>query len=307
MKATLIYNTNARATGQVSEESLQDALRDAGYEPVYQRTESEYDLDGALASCDGGLVVTVGGDGTVRAVATRLLGRDVKLSLIPLGTANNIARTFGIEGDPHDIISALADPFECDFDVGKVTTPWGEHYFLEAMGFGFYADTLAEYGPDQPKSILRAIAAFTKTLPEYDPKPFEMALDGQDISGDYLLVEVLNTTAFGPRLRVAPKADTGDGLFEVIRIQAQERDNFFSYIMSIVAEELDELPSVVATQGRRLELAWKGFPLHIDGEVHPNLRERPSARRRRAATRGAKVVAEVLPQALKFWLPHEPM
>jgi diacylglycerol kinase family enzyme len=306
MKATLVYNSNARATSQVTTDEMQDALRRAGYEPVYTPTQTEDELDGALADADGGLVLAVGGDGTVRAVALRLLERDVKLALVPMGTANNIARTFGINGEPLQMIAALSDPFKCQFDVGKVTTPWGVDYFLEAMGFGFYADTLSEYGPDQPKSILRAIGAFTKTLPDYRPKRFQMAVDGEDISGEYMLVEVLNTTAFGPRLRVAPQADTGDGLFEVIRIRAQERESFVGYVTSLLAEELEDLPSVDVSQCKKLELTWGGFPLHIDGVVHPTQTERPSARRRQQQSGNRTVAVEVIPQALEFWLPHEP-
>ena len=306
MKATLIYNSNARLTHTITAEEIQSALHAAGYSPVYTPTTSVQDLDSALANVDDGLVVAAGGDGTVRAVATRLLERDVALTILPLGTANNIARTFDISGTPLEIIDNLAQPFKCRFDVGRVETPWGIDYFLEAMGVGFYAEALATYGPEKPKSVLRAVQAFTTTIPDYRAKPFRMTLDEKDISGNYLLVEVLNTTAFGPRLRVAPKADTADGLFEVIRIRQGEQDNFARYMMSLFAEELGQLPSVEVSQGSRLELNWAGFPLHVDGEVHPELRERPSARPRLDDPREAKVIAEVIPQALEFWLPHEP-
>lgn len=308
MKATLIYNDNARQTHTISTDEIQKTLRAAGFQPVYTPTMSVHDLDSALAEADGGLVVVAGGDGTVRAAATRLLGRDVKLSILPLGTANNIARTFGIDAPPQEILEALADPYPCTFDMGRVETPWGTHYFLEALGFGFYADTLAAFGPEaqEEKSILKAIGAVARTIPDYESHPFSLCLDGADISGDYLLVEVLNTPAFGPRLKVAPRADTGDGLFEIIRIQEEERENFVSYMMSLFAEELDELPSVQASQGRRLEVKWFGFPLHIDGEIHPHIDMRPSAREQRGQPANQRIVVEVIPQALEFWLPHEP-
>lgn len=302
MKATLIYNQNARQTDQVTVGALQNALQAAGYHPVYTPTMSEEDLEAALADADGGLVVASGGDGTVRAVATRLLGRDAVLSILPLGTANNIARTLGIEGDPLELISRLAEPVKRAFDVGRVTAPWGAHYFLEALGFGFYADTLEAYEPEKEKSILRAVRAFTQTLPDYQARPFTMFLDGQEISGDFLLVEVLNTTAFGPRLKVAPEADVADGLFEVIRVRSQEQDSFVRYMLSLVTEELDELPSVEVSRGSRLEIMWTGFPLHVDGELHPDNVGRPVG----SAGEEAKLLVEVMPQALEFWLPTRP-
>jgi len=298
MKATLIYNRNARQTDQVSVDALQDALQVAGYHPVYTPTMNEDDVEAALADAAGGLIVAAGGDGTVRAVATRLLGRDAFLSILPLGTANNIARTLGIEGDPLDLIARLAEPISCPFDVGRVAAPWGTHYFLEALGFGFYADTLVAYEPEKDKSILRAVRAFTQTLPDYQARPFTMRLDGKEISGNFLLVEVLNTTAFGPRLKVAPEANVADGLFEVIRVRARQRDNFFRYMLSLVAEELNELPSVEVSQGSRLEVRWTGFPMHVDGELHPD-----NAGPEDGTVKEAKLLVEVLPQALEFWLP----
>lgn len=298
MKATLIYNQNARQTGNVSVDVLQEALKAAGYFPIYTPTVREEDLDEALANANGGLVVTAGGDGTVRAVAIRLLDRDVALSILPLGTANNIARTLGVEGDPLELIAGLTEPERCPFDVGRVTAPWGVHFFLEALGFGFYADTLVAYEPEKEKSILRAVSAFTQTLPDYKAQPFSMVLDGEAISGDFLLVEVLNTTAFGPRLKVAPEADVGDGLFEVIRVRAQERESFVQYMLSLVVEELDELPSVEVSRGHRLEVDWTGFPVHVDGDLHPDQKEEPGR-----GDEEARLLIEVMPQALEFWLP----
>lgn len=300
MKATLIYNQNARHTDKVRVDTLQEGLKAVGYYPVYTPTMREEDLDGALARVDGGLVVAAGGDGTLRAVATRLLGRDVALSVLPLGTANNIARTLGVDGEPLELIAGLAEPNRCAFDVGRVTAPWGVHYFLEALGFGFYADTLVAYEPEKEKSILRAVRAFTQTLPDYEAQPFTMALDGEDISGDFLLVEVLNTTAFGPRLKVAPEADVADGLFEVVRVRARERESFVQYVLSLVAEELDELPSVEVSRGSRLEVAWTGFSVHVDGELHPDDEEQRACGNQSGKE---KLLVEVMPQALEFWLP----
>lgn len=301
MKATLIYNQNARSTDDHSVEILQDALHAAGYDPVYTPTEKEEDLDSALAGAEGSLVVAAGGDGTLRAVARRLLGRSSPIAILPLGTANNIARNFNIDGDPLDLIAALANPFRCRFDVGKVETPWGTDYFLEALGVGFYADTLAAYGSNEEKSLLRALGAFARTLPNYQARTLTMTLDGEDAGGDYLLVEVLNTTAFGPRLKVAPRADSGDGLFEIVRIRADAREGFLRYMASLVAEDLDELPSVETSTARRLELHWTDFPVHVDGTLYPPESDEPAP-----LSDQPRIVAEVLPHALELWLPHDP-
>ncbi len=163
MKATLIFNKNAGGTSQYTPEELVGGLAEAGYEAVYRETGSEEELDEVLSSVEG-LVVAAGGDGTLRAVALRLVGQDTPLSLLPLGTANNIGRAFGIGGRPQEIVRALENPRKRKFDIGRVTAPWGEEYFLEGMGYGFFADALALYDPEQDKSILRSVSTFAQTL-----------------------------------------------------------------------------------------------------------------------------------------------
>lgn len=300
MQATLIYNPNSGGTGAIPPEELLQALREAGYEPRYEATETEEELDALLAGVEG-LVVTAGGDGTVHAVGKRLVNKKVPLLPLPLGTANNIATSLGLEGDPLELIAGLARPRRHYFDVGLVHFPWGQEYFLEAMGYGFYADTLATYEPERGKSVLRGLTALTETLSAQRSYACPLFLDGRDISGEYVMVEVLNTPSFGPWLKMAPNADLEDGLLEVIAISHQDRDSLLDYVGGILNESIDQLSSVSRQRGRVLEFTWTGFALHVDGEVRPDwIRSQPEGA---AATDPAPIRVELRPRALEFWLP----
>jgi diacylglycerol kinase (ATP) len=310
LKATLIYNPNSGGTSRVTPEELSDALSLAGYQPVYRSTSSEEDLDHALAG-NHGLVVVAGGDGTVRGVATRLIGKDIPLAVVPSGTANNIARAVGIESNPLDVIAGLQQPVRRYFDVGRVQAPWGEDYFLEAAGFGLYASTLAAYRPEDGKSVLRSIEALSQTLGTFDAPHSRLVLDGEDLSGAYLLVEALNTPAFGPRIKVAPEANPSDGLLEVFRIRDDERPGLLRSLTGLLREELKELPGVEMNQGSRLEIGWTGFPFHVDGEVRPvvltNQDDREPVSSLNPLSPGGidlTICVEVLPKALEIWFPY---
>jgi diacylglycerol kinase family enzyme len=312
MKATLIYNTNAGGKTKYTPELLQDALKEAGYRPVYRATSSEKDLDGILNEDLDGLVVAAGGDGTVRAVATRLLDREnVPLAILPMGTANNLCRSLGVEGSILEIIDGLKNPRKFMYDVGYVQAPWGEDYFLEGAGFGFFADVLATYDPDQGKSIFRGIVTLAETLSTYATYAPLVRVDDEVIVGNFLLVEVLNTKAVGPRLQFAPQADPGDGLFEVVRVYERHEEGFLTYMRHMLTENLDELTSYEVSQGRKLEIEWTGFRFHIDGEVRPSTNKRPPdytpASGIRPLLRGASkstLLIEILPQVLELWLPQ---
>jgi diacylglycerol kinase family enzyme len=306
MLATLIFNPAARGSGVTTPEELLDALANVGLEAKHRPTKTEADLDRLRRDISGPIIV-VGGDGAFRAVATRVLDKDVTLTVIPTGTANNIARTLGIIGKPTEIIAGLSDRRELALDVGRVRTPWGQDFFLEGAGFGLFAETLAEYDPSEGKSILRAIKALTETLMTRRPRHFQLLLDGRNISGEYMMVEALNTTAIGFRLKLAPDARPSDGLLDVVRIREEQRPALLKYATAMLREELEELPAVEVDRGRRLTIAWDGFPMHVDGIVRNAPTEVSEAAVAPPTTdvepAESLVAVEILPAALKLWLP----
>lgn len=311
MQALLIYNPNAGAINNhhLEPEDITDALREAGYYPVYHATEQEDDLDQILKDAQG-LVVSAGGDGTLRAVATRLIGRGIPIAPLPMGTANNICRALNVTGDPLEIIAALGQPVRRQFDVGMVRFPWGKEYFLEAMGFGFYADALAAYRPKNGKSVSRSVSSLLDTLRNFQPHPCQISMDGRELSGEYLNIEILNTDSFGPRIKIAPEARFDDGLLDAVLIRPDERDNALDYISQLVKGDLNSLPSVQGIQGHRLDFMWGGdFPLHIDGEVRPQgFQAAPfesSSEHEPLKARKAWVNVEAIPGALEFWLSEQ--
>lgn len=309
MKTTLIYNQQAGNTQQAEPNQILEALSQIGFEPVYHPTTTEQDLDDVLSEAKD-LVVVAGGDGSLRAVAIRLLGKGIKITPLPMGTANNIARMLALPSNPLDIISGLADPVERDMDVGCVITMQKTFYFLEAMGIGVFADGMHKYNPENGKSILRSIQSARETLREYQPKFFHLNLDGEDFSGSYLLVEVMNTPTVGFRYRLAPEAKADDGLFDLVLIHASQREKYMRFVAGVLTASLEKLPVVGVHKGSRLEIAWRGFPLHMDGEViagldkvnedellkvdQPNLLD----------VAGPYLRVELLPKAVHFLVPR---
>ena len=311
MRATLIYNENSGGARQTSADKLLSLLEAQGFEPVYQATSSEEELDPILDKIDG-LVVSVGGDGTHRAVVTRMINKGASLAMIPCGTANNIARSLDISGSPEELIQALENPIHCKFDVGHVISPFGEDYFLEAIGCGLFADILYDYNPEKGKSVLRALKTINDVLLGYDPKHLEVRLDGESLEGHYIGLEVLNTKATGPRLKLAPNADPCDGTLDVVCVSPPKNVSLFDYIAAILSDGFDKLENVTVLKGKTLELAWDGEPFHLDDELRPQpdkpdssqapaLGARPDSQTKTAG----KITVEILPAAIDLWLPQK--
>jgi diacylglycerol kinase (ATP) len=293
--ATLIYNANAGNSAGMEPDALQAMLLDAGLEPVYHATERAEELDEIFAATEG-VVVVAGGDGTIREVAKRLHGKGRPITILPLGTANNTARTLGVEGTVKQIIAGLTHPRNVPLDLARARGPWGEEIVLEGAGLGLFANVLSAYRPDEGKSLLRAVGVAANTLGTDAPVRCRLELDGMVLDGEYLLVEIMNMRAIGPRLTVAPDADPGDGLLDLVLVKHENRDALFSYLRGLMTGGLSELPSVDVRRGRILRVNWRGSAFHVDGmSLCDEARE--------SGTKGLSAQIEILPAAMEVWLP----
>ena len=90
------------------------------------------------------LVAVAGGDGVVGLVTKRLVGKRVPLTILPMGTANNIAATFNLKDRPLDqLIAGWTSARRVKFDVGVANGPWGSSFFIEGVGVGTFTDTMS--------------------------------------------------------------------------------------------------------------------------------------------------------------------
>ena len=113
LEALLIYNPQAGGSADDEAAYLQAELSKLGYEPVYRATQCEEDLDLIMPQAKG-IVVVVGGDGTLLAVTTRMFSEPrVPIILLPNGTANNVGRALGIEGSQSRYFGGIGMPREC--------------------------------------------------------------------------------------------------------------------------------------------------------------------------------------------------
>jgi diacylglycerol kinase (ATP) len=298
VRITLIHNPRAGKQDGEDAAELRKLLKDAGHKVRYQSAK-DGDWKGSLKK-PADLVVVAGGDGTVAKVTRRMVGRGVPLALLPSGTANNIARTLGLLGRPlEELMRGWEGARRMKLDVGIAAGPWGERYFVEGVGAGLFAMLLADPDSEKLKERRSAVESGLRRLRQHalHSEPLEIAarLDGEDISGRYLMLEAINLAYIGPNLHLAQESQPGDGHFDVLLVTDAERDRLVHYLADWQdnRERISVLPS---RRGRRLELEWTGFALHIDDKLRPKPKTKPKEI-------AGVVEARIEDDAVEFLLP----
>src|SRR5256886_13713969 len=137
MQIILMHNPKA-GDAKHGKKQLTAALAKAGHQATYQSTKKNNYKKALKKSAD--LVIAAGGDGTVGKVGRELLDSGIPLSVLPLGTANNLARSLGFTGPVEKIVRQLRRGKQRAFDVGVACGPWGKRYFFESVGGGLLAE-----------------------------------------------------------------------------------------------------------------------------------------------------------------------
>jgi diacylglycerol kinase (ATP) len=119
-RALLLVNDKSRRGGECAPELL-GRLQGAGIELV--RVEcGKLDLTREIVSraANADMVVVGGGDGTLNSAAPGLMASRLPLGIVPLGTANDLARTLGIPPEPERAIEIILGGRTKRIDVGQV-------------------------------------------------------------------------------------------------------------------------------------------------------------------------------------------
>ena len=276
MRITLIHNPGAGQQAEKNAKQLRKFLVEHGHKVRY-RSSKELGWKRALKK-PADLVVVAGGDGTVGKVARRMAGRGVPIGILPSGTANNIARTLGLLGRPfEELVHAWENPRRVKLDIGIAAGPWGERYFIEGVGAGLFANIVAHPNSKLKKTkdpVGSALRRLQEEAKRCEPLEVRARLDDEDISGGYLMMEAINLAYVGPNLHLAHDSQPGDGQLDVVLVTEAERDRLV-YYLEHWQENRERLAMLPTRRGRRLEIEWTGFALHIDDKLQPKENAKP--------------------------------
>ncbi|AKU97618.1 Diacylglycerol kinase-related protein [Labilithrix luteola] len=296
MRALLIHNATAGGSSHPPE-ALMAALKRAGFDVRYMPARGKKDgkkKADVLVEERIDLVVAAGGDGTIARTVRAIAGQPIPLAIAPLGTANNVARSLGLYGDPLDQLVRLGRPVRRKLDIGIAGGAWGEWRFVEAAGVGLFQHVLEHDASSKDKALDKARALLLARLETGRiSRPWELSLDGEMLADDFVLFEAMIMRSIGPRLRFAPTADPFDGFFDVVMVRERDKTKLQRYLRALLAGDEGATPDIETRRARHVHVRLSGASVRIDDNVLPEEGE----------PRSEHGDFRIMPGAVELWLP----
>lgn len=270
---------------------------------VFQASEYKWDLWLTKQAGDGhrlakraideaaDIVAVYGGDGSVREVASALVGSDVALAILPGGTANVMSVELGIPAAFEQACQLAVSP-DHDIrtvDMGKVT---GEGHFILRIGIGLEAAMVE--GAD--RSLKDRIGAFAYALSAFqalqDPplSRYTLTLDDQVVESEGLTCLVCNSGSIGQgTLGLGTDVSVSDGLLDIFVLRKADLGALVNVVGGV-------LTGGVADESNLQH--WKAKKVRVEADPPQNVQADGETLEQ------TPVEAEVLPGVLKVIVPR---
>lgn len=269
----LVHNPTA-GDGEYSKKNIIDLIESHGYCCAYNSSKKKI-LKSIAPETE--FIVIAGGDGTIRRTIMCLLNKKLKykrpIALLPFGTANNIATSLNIPVNNARNIRSWADYNLKKFDVGQVTGLLNATYFIESFGFGIFPRLMkvlnkmnTEYIKTPKQEFNLALIKLLELSKKYKAIPFKIEIDGKVIEDKAIMIEVMNISCLGPKLRLSKDADSEDGYFDVIIVTEKDRKKLEKYLNDKLNSKEPIFP-IQPILTKYLSIQWDGKDVHGDDEV----------------------------------------
>ena len=208
-------------------------------------------------------IVAVGGDGTVNEVASGIVETEAVLGIIPLGSGNGLARHLNIPLKPQKALDLIKNAKPIKIDYGKIN----DRKFFCTTGVGFDAHIGQVFSKIDGRGFANYIKATVSEFRKYQPKRYEISMNGTTIMRDAFLITFANASQYGNNAYIAPKADISDGKLEVAILRRFPLLTAPGIAARLFLKNIDKSPFIETYKCDSIILKRKDADvIHFDGE-----------------------------------------
>jgi YegS/Rv2252/BmrU family lipid kinase len=233
-------------------------------------------------------VIAVGGDGTVNEVGSALVGSDVTLGIIPMGSGNGLGRDLNIPIEPKKAMDMILEENVISIDYGTVN----DRIFLCTCGVGFDAEVAAKVSGRKNRGSLMYLKNMLETFIQQKPQKYEVICPEGTIKDKAFVVTCANASQYGYNAHIAPHADIQDGMMNVAILKPLSILDVPQTSLQLFTKKIDENSKMIEilTNEATIKREHAGV-MHIDGDP---------------VEMGTEIHVKIIPQGLKVLVPKNP-
>lgn len=269
-KALIIHNPKSGTTKADKIKAMVLEKLSPYFDINYQLNHS-YEEFKSLLSTDNfnqyQIVIAIGGDGTINAIAKELIKSNAVLGIIPTGSGNGFANTLGISSIPK-AIAIITKGNQKKVDAVLINNQLS----FNVSGIGFDAEVAQSFGKHRKRGFIKYLKII---LTEYKHKsyPIKITANGETTESLFLFLSIANSNQWGNNIIINPNSSLTDGIFELIGLKKMSIIGLPKLLYYILKGKLIKHPKAFHISASHAIIEVKNAPLHIDGDYFGNTTE----------------------------------
>ena len=266
-KALLLANPNARKVKKELSKAV-NYLQELGLEILYKETESALDLVKLISKHQEAVdfVIIAGGDGTLNFAVEALVETGLPLAILPLGTANDLAKTLGIPFNIEAACQAIASGKQHYIDLGCVNGK----YFFNVASIGLSVEIARKLTKEVKLRwgvFAYAITAL-RTLLKSKLFNAEIRFEGRSETVKTLQIAIGNGRHYGGGMTIAHDATIDDQRLDLYSLEIKHCWQLIGLVPALQFGKYEETFGIRALSGSEIEIfTTQAYPINTDGEV----------------------------------------
>ncbi len=237
----IIFNPIAKGASGRKISKASDFLESKGYKVKILTTKNKGHAEILAREAikeNPSLIIAGGGDGTFNEVINGIVGSDIPMAILPMGTTNVLAKELGLSESVKGALKVAIRRTPKSVSVGKISITHHSsvisRYFLLMAGIGFDGEAVFRIKEAIKKISGKGayIISGFETLLNYNPKELIIDIDGKRHYGYSVIIS--KVAKYGGNFKITPDASLTDPSFYVCLFKGKRRFDILKYVIGII-------------------------------------------------------------------------
>jgi YegS/Rv2252/BmrU family lipid kinase len=267
MRLLFIMNpSSGRSSNDEPTEIIEKTMADRGLDFRIFHTSGENDVQriaATLKELSPEVVIACGGDGTVQLVAKSLIGKNIDMGILPLGSANGLAKALEIPGKVEDALELIINKAATvQLDVLQVNG----HICVHLCDIGINALLVKSYEESGDKGMIGYAKHLMPSIRESEQMKYSIQTPEETFEEEGYMLVIANANRYGTGVKISD-GSVSDGRFEICNVKQVDFPSAVKAGLTALNVFLDRnmFSDVITCTQANITLDRKAH-LQIDGE-----------------------------------------